>query len=562
MKYELKLMDTSSGIGHFSAHPPNLSFSEMMKYTAEHQYDSYLHQFLLHKLSETRPRKLEKVIKEIVTQLPERAAEAALLYEACTVHTRLNYLLNYFEGLDENNELTNQNPTIELRSRKQEDQELHRQWIRLFSDNILYNEPIPSPDEVDLEAPVAEADLPDFSQTITVEQAKAEIQDSLPAPCPRRPAAETIAKAKEKLEAKDVLIGGEMQHKASLSPISRLRHWKVNTRTKVGGLSNSLTGIQTSYGRGLQEEVATVSCIMEVVERTSSYASFSNKEVLQLKKHNPLRYGSMEELSADFEMLDLEKLRLEVPYAGQKLFWMEGTIADNGEERKVLVPPQFIYLFANLDEPQLFSALGSTGLASGNTMDEAKVSGLCEVFERDLAAVTPFDLSKCFTIESDEPQVALLLEEYKKHDMHVWFMDLTGELGVPCYKAFIVGSRGDITQATGCGLSGKRAALSAMTEAPYPFPGPPSSKAPEGLPVRKLEDLPDYSTGSATGDRMLIENVLNKNGYKPVYVDMTRKDLDFPVMRAIIPGMEIVADFDHYSRVSPRLFANYLNMFK
>ncbi len=49
----------------------------------------------------------------------------------------------------------------------------------------------------------------------------------------------------------------------------------------------------------------------------------------------------------------------------------------------MLIPAQFVFLFCNLDEQNLFSALGSTGLASGNTMAEAKVSALTEVIERD-----------------------------------------------------------------------------------------------------------------------------------------------------------------------------------
>ena len=80
--------------------------------------------------------------------------------------------------------------------------------------------------------------------------------------------------------------------------------------------------------------------------------------------------------------------------------------------------------------------------------------------------------------------------------------------------------------------------------------------------MRRLEDLPDYSTGSAEGDVMILENTLMANGYRPAYADLTRKDLSIPAVRAIVPGLEIVSDFDQYSRVSPRLFRNYLAMYK
>ena len=113
----------------------------------------------------------------------------------------------------------------------------------------------------------------------------------------------------------------------------------------------------------------------------------------------------------------------------------------------------------------------------------------------------------------------------------------------------------------GAGLSGPRAAISAMTEIPYPFPGPATQKAPEGLPVRQLEDLPDHATGSAEGDLMVLEETLLANGYPPTYADLTRRDLGIPAVRAIVPGLEWVADFDRFSRLPPRLYANYLRQF-
>ena len=221
-----------------------------------------------------------------------------------------------------------------------------------------------------------------------------------------------------------------------------------------------------------------------------------------------------------------------------------------------------MFLFCNLDEQSLFSALGSTGLASGNTLAEAKVASLTEVIERDSDATVPFDPKRCFRIESDDPQIAKLLQAYQDDGIDVWFLDVTPEFGVPCYKSIVLGKRGDVNKGSGCDLNGKSALVSAMTETAYPYPGPTSGPAPEGLEVRKLEELPDHSTGSAEGDLLVLEKTLTDNGYPPVYVDLTRKDLNIPVTRAIIPGLELISDFDQYSRVSPRLFNNYLKMFK
>jgi ribosomal protein S12 methylthiotransferase accessory factor YcaO len=52
-----------------------------------------------------------------------------------------------------------------------------------------------------------------------------------------------------------------------------------------------------------------------------------------------------------------------------------------------------------------------------------------------------------------------------------------------------------------------------------------------------------------------------ENGLQPHYADITRGDLNIPVVRAMVPGLELMYDFDQFSRLSPRLFANYLGLF-
>ncbi|MBG0791537.1 MAG: YcaO-like family protein [Desulfovibrionaceae bacterium] len=556
MRYKLQMTDTEFGVGMFAAVPDvNLSFNEMVAHLRAHPFDDYMHEFVLRGFKDFRTRKLAKLIKETMHDKGRSdPALAAVLFEACICHQRQAPLLDLFDGLDPAT-LLDHTPAIHIRSRLLADQPLHRQWIKLFGNNIFTLAPLPAPEDgpkpvftdADLETPPAK----------TAAQARQELEGTLPPPKERRPLEETIAHAFAVLDKADAFLGPVMQHKASLSPIASLRHWMAKTRTASGSMSNSLEAIQTSYGRGLSRAQADASCSMEMVERFSSYASFGPSGVLKYKGDRPLVRAAFDEL--DVPALDPNRVRLEVPYAGQKLHWMEGRAPDGSA---VLIPAQFVFLFCNLDEPSLFSALGSTGLASGNTMAEAKVSALTEVIERDADATMPFDPSRCFRIETDDPEVGKLLDGYREDGIDAWFMDQTTELGVPCYKSVVLGKHGDVNKGGGCGLNGKSALVSAMTETAYPYPGPRSGPAPEGLPVRRLEDLPDLSTGSAEGDLMVLEKTLTDSGYPPVYADLTRKDLDIPVCRAIIPGLELISDFDQYSRVSPRLFRNYLALFE
>jgi ribosomal protein S12 methylthiotransferase accessory factor YcaO len=531
----------------------------MSAYLRKHPFDDYMHEFALQGFKEFRPRKLEKLIREVMTDKgASDPAMAAVMYEACICHQRLAPLLPLFDGIDPA-ALLPHTPAIHIRSALLEDQPLHREWTRVFSDNIFGMAPLPAPDAAGLPPLFSPGEL-ERPAPITAAEVRRSLEGALPPKKNRRPLAETIDHALTALEKADAFLGPAMEHKASLSPVARLRHWMPKTRCVNGTLSNSLEGIQTCYGRGLTPERAEASYAMEMAERFSSYASFGPKGVLGYANEYPLTHATLDELEAD--AVDLRAMKLEVPYAGQRLHWFQGHSPDGkGGTVPVLIPAQFVFLFCNLDEQSLFSALGSTGLASGNTLAEAKVAALTEVIERDSDATVLFDPARCFRVESNDPEIAPLLTAYKDDGIDVWFVDVTPEFGVPCYKSVVLGSRGDVNKGSGCGLNGKAALVSAMTETAYPYPGPKSAPAPAGLAVRMLEDLPDLSTGSAEGDLMVLEQTLMANGYRPTYADLTRKDLGIPVTRAIVPGLEIISDFDHYSRVSPRLYANYVNMF-
>lgn len=559
MLYKLQLMDTQSGVGCFSAMPgPNLSFGEMLSHLRSAPYDDYMHEFVLQHLSKQRPRKVEKLIREAVKDAgASDPVVTALLYEACLCHERLAKFLPLFRETDPR-ELSKHSPAIHIRSSLLKDQSAHGQWIKVFRDNIFHHAPLKKPEELGL-APLFAAETMPLSKPLRVKDVREKLNTSLPPVCPRRPMRETTEHALAALDRAGAFLGPAMSHKASLSPVNRLRHWGFTHSVNNGRHKNSLEGLQTCYGRGLYDERADVSYSMEMAERFSAYASIKPRGVIGYEKEYPLKHAAYAEL--DVPALDPNRLSLEVPYEGQKLYWIEGySTADDGEKTPLWIPVQFVFLFNNCDEPSLFSALGSTGLASGNTFAEARVSGLLEVIERDCDATIPFDPSRCFRIETDDAEINRLLKDYEECGIDVWFMDMTPEFGIPCYKAVVLGKHGDVIKGSGADLCGKNALISAMTETPYPFPGPPSSPAPADLPRRRLEDLPDYSTGSADGDLMVLEQTLKANGHTPCYVDLMRKDLKIPVVRAFVPGLELISDFDHYSRVSPRLYANYLKL--
>lgn len=563
MRYELRLATTSSGIGYFASIPvEQASLDEKLAYLRSCPLDDFMHRHVLEMMQQLD---LETARKFLTMARDRDELMLTLLYEASLSFRHLEALQASFSE-DEARSLLKWSPLIDIKAALLADQQAHRQWIQLFDRNISQLHPLPSMDRVqsgslptlfggeELAALFRNA-IPVGSLHPHSSSVESEPREALPS------AQETARRALDGLQAVGALMGEEVIHHSSLSPHGFLRKWRLNISVRNGRHQYTLTGTQTSYGKGLSVDSARASYAMEIVERYSSFASVGPQSLPGFQEPYRLEHGTYEEiLGSGQHVLDPNRLRLEAPYANEPLYWIEARQLREGGLCSILIPVQTIFLFCNLDEVNLFSGLGSTGLASGNTLEQAKVSALLEVIERDCEGTMPHHRSRCFTLTADDPETASLLDDYNAKGIQLQFEDLTHELGVPCIKCMVMGPRGGIVKGTAAHLDGRKALLSALTETPYPYPqGPPSGPGLSGLPTRRFEDLPVYATGQPSQDLSTLESLLTANGYHPIYVDLTREDLRIPVVKAIVPGMELSADFDRFSRVSPRLFSNYLS---
>ena len=563
LPYDLRLTTTGSGVGYFAAVPAlEASFDQDLAYLRECPMDQFMHNHLLEMVG--------RLDLETARQILEMAGDrdpvvTVLLYEASLTFPALAPLAAGFQPR-EIARLLEYTPLNHARWSLLEDRTLHSRWIELFDRNLSQHEPLPSPDDAGLPFPY---DPTEPARGASPPVHVGEICGGVARPSGGKapadpPPGETARRALERLQALGVVAGEETRHTSSLSPHGFLRRWKMERTVENGCLHYSLSGIQTSYGKGPTPDAARASYAMEMAERCSSFASIGPEGVLGTRRKYPLVHDRLSRLREQGRAaLDPNELPLEAPYADQALYWMEGEERKGGTTRPVLVPVQCVFLFCNLDEISLFSGLGSTGLASGNSREQARVSALLEDLERHAEATIPYHPRHCFRLESRDPEIADLLADYEKRGIHVRFQDLTTELGIPCYKSFVVGPRGEIVKGTGAHLDGRKALLSALMETPHPYPGGPhATRKSEDLPTRVLEELPDWDRGSWKENLDVLERLLEANGFRAVYVDLTREDLGIPVVKAIVPGMELTADFDRFSRVSRRLFVNYWKDFR
>ena len=567
--YILTREKTQQQTGFFGAVPDKvMTLDEAMASLALRPQDDFLHQHVLMQIV----RLSSEAFREFLDRCEADANRVGLSLAAEYLFlAKDRKQLEKRFSVERIRNLSRYTPLIYLRSFLEPDQMRHSRWTTFFGENLKQLEPLPAPHKTDLpplrlepapsQAVVTLAELfKTFSRTQTI---------SFVAIPPGR----TADVATDRLERAGVVLGQLMRHEASLSPIGLLRSWQFTSHVYNRRNRFVLSGEQISYGRGLTADAARASLMMEIVERYSAFASVSEEGLENYQHDYPLRRASFSELEKsdtdDVTAINPAHLALEVSYQDQPLHWVRGETIDlapkqdGGGRRPAWLPVQCLFLFCNLDEPALFSSLGSTGLASGNTLAQAKAAALLEIVERHQAATVPYDLSSCFQLVARDSQIAPLLEAYRHVGIHLWFQDITPPSGIPCCRCFVVEKTGEIHVGTAAHLDARRAILSAITETTCPFPKPPPTRpAPQDLTRVGYENLPDYSTHDDVMDLSLLESLLLQNSFQPFYIDLTRADVGLPVVKAIVPGREIIGDFDDYSRVHPELYHNYLSLFK
>jgi ribosomal protein S12 methylthiotransferase accessory factor len=558
MRYQMERVATEFSIGWFACLPSeNLDFEEALEYIQKHPYDDFMHKYLLDLTGTFGPNLVDLLIKKGKEDDP---CLLALMYETFILNEKLQALRTRFDGVHVK-QLAEYTPYIYINWVLRQNQADNLYWVRLFSENIYGHNPLPSPEYLERPVPFDRNAIEDWRagvvpiEDVLTERSRRVSQKS---PVPGLTPEETAKRAMEKLKARDLVAGREMGTQASLGPYALQIPWKLDITVSVGRNRWRLTGIQTSYGKGLNVHEARASCLMEIVERYSAFASFHSDRIPGYKTGHPIIKAPFKDLvKTGHNALDPNDMNLEVPYQNQELYWIPAERADENGRYPIYVPAQLVFLFCNLDEISLSSGLPSSGLAAGNTLEEAKLNALLEVIERDAERIMPYSRERCFLLEADDPRVRDILKGCAEKGIHVQLLDITPEFGIPCYKAFIQGPRGEILKGCGAGLDGKRAAVSALTEVPYSHSQQPCSvPAPEGIRTIKYEELPDYASGNVGEDLRLLERLLLMNGYHPIYVDLTRADLDIPVARVLVPGLEMITDFDRFSSLSIRQFAH------
>jgi ribosomal protein S12 methylthiotransferase accessory factor len=125
------------------------------------------------------------------------------------------------------------------------------------------------------------------------------------------------------------------------------------------------------------------------------------------------------------------------PNNGLPIRWVRGYSLTTGDEK--FVPFISVYVGAPYEFPgESFMVPISTGSALAASYEQAIVSGICEVIERDALMITwlqSLPLPQIETNEIDDPEFRDRLERVERGGLQQYFFDATLDLGIPTIYA-------------------------------------------------------------------------------------------------------------------------------
>lgn len=349
-------------------------------------------------------------------------------------------------------------------------------------------------------------------------------------------------------------------------------------------------------GKGPTREHAMASAVMESIERYSSLPSavgkrkFIRSTIGELAKN--YRVLHPDEI--------VEPVRFE--YRDDMLMdWMTGHDLLTGEEILVPASVALFRYTPPAPAVNPFAYFHTNGLASGNVIEEAVCHALCEVIERDAislaelrASAIPFHIMRSvvyslnaagFPVQPipaerfvDDPAVfpdvdisgvdskfiQTLTASFQKSGISLTIKDVTSDIGIPTFNAssveWISHEYGYLAEGHGTHPDSRIALMRAIAEVSqtraaniqgarddlrkirYGQTNTDDRRAWQFMPSNnsvKFSNLKTYFHEDILDDIRLILSRLRSAGLERVIiVDLTNPEINIPVVRAIVPGLE------------------------
>ena len=318
-------------------------------------------------------------------------------------------------------------------------------------------------------------------------------------------------------------------------------------------------GAITVYnGKGATIEESRISAIMEGIERYS--AEVHDRDI---------RVAMFQELDGREPVINPEDLILpEDAITERFMSWCQGYDIVNNQT--VWVPAFAVFHPVPPKHRGIFRT-NTNGLASGNTIEEAVFHALSEVIERDAWSLveTTRDTGAA-VVGIDDPQIQDMQKKFADAQVEVTIRDITSDIGIPTIAAVaddvLLKDPSLLTIGIGTHTSARIAVMRALTEVAQSRltqihgaredttladlrkkMGYERAKRINGYWYRDNGTV-DYATIPSTDTDDFLKDIQNiiaalaKKGLdRVIVVDLTREEIGIPVVRVIVPGLEVFA---------------------
>jgi len=357
---------------------------------------------------------------------------------------------------------------------------------------------------------------------------------------------ETYAAIERLLTRYDLEIGYEQTTKPGTGLFASIVYWLPKD-----GSSPS----EWYSGKGLTGRQAFVSAFLELVERFSA----------RRRPDDPVHeapYEAVRGTAADPHRFLLPSTS---QYSPQRpLDWVWGWSLTRPSA--VLVPANLVFLpYDPPDKGKRIAGVDSSGLASGNCLEEAILHALFEVIERDTAFIVEYNRLALPDVVLDgvhDQALAAHLETIREADIACHIKDARLDLGFPAFGVFIEAAGADppaCAQAYGLHLDTQIALSRAVTEAVQLYPesknqadwlasGPLDYYRAGSGRVTRFGEVPDLATDNLRSCVDRCVDLLRQREIEVIVVDLTLPGLSFPTVRVLAPGLQ-----PYTMRRAPRL---------
>lgn len=315
------------------------------------------------------------------------------------------------------------------------------------------------------------------------------------------------------------------------------------------------------WGKGLTEEQCQASAIMERIERYSSSVNYREKIDVTKSKFNDIKNQAISRTK--FGLQNIQHALYGDEINEIEADWVKAFSLVNNKQFLVPADRMFFCYHQNYID---FNE--TTGLASGNTMEEAINHAICEVMERHILHkffINQPNVKQIDLKTAENPQLKNLIENLQKKGFTIIANDFSGNWNLSSVSIFIFHPKEKIifNNYFNCATAPdpEIALIRAITEAAQNrsvckyrkfffenrngfFSGAAKNvlRQYKWLTSDKkqisINQLPNISREDFKEEINLMVNDIAEKGYDVLAYDLTHPGIKIPVVRVVIPGLQ------------------------